>query len=655
MFALLGSIILATVVACLMGYAEQKFADKQLIEKTNSIDAEGPFKIRMMNLVKDGWTRAGVFGATVGVVNYLTPKLAILGVVLFLVMIALYIYLMYRWYDKGRTISGMLAFAVIAALIWPTMMATVTMLVGGLKVQGFSRALLLFVPTALMIAAIGFFVFDAFRFKSMMLAKEAERTKDDELAKRSNVFGWLSRAAVVVLALVLLTGTLSAAGFNLPSWPNAKAATPPPATASTGSSAKATAEKFYAFYNPPLSKNDDPKDDYNFGHNPRQYHPEWEKSPNAAKLFDEDFRNRMTGAEGKGADVALAAADMAWLDANVGTRYLGTFYESCKEDWALTMNEAKVKFMGNEKLYRETLEAYFKFLDSAVKVEVKEGSDLDDQMYMNPFTVDGIPDIVVFKTNDHNGLFLVYTFEIKGEKVEVAYRIDCGYQPTNVEKIMKITPQPKPTPKPTPKPDPEPTPTPKPDPEPTPTPKPDPEPTPTPKPDPEPTPTPKPDPEPTPTPKPDPEPTPTPEPKKDPTKGTKGDPTKPNDDTGPGPNTNNPENPNKSTEDVGPRSTDGTKEDYDQKTKELEDANKGTKTGGEPNTPTTTPQQVTDQLDLQPSTPVDVDNNADTGTSTSPPIDEPTPVQPPVENVTPDGGSTPITDQPGEPWGGPPD
>lgn len=185
---------------------------------------------------------------------------------------------------------------------------------------------------------------------------------------------------------------------------------------------------WYHFYNTDLQYDEDVTNNYNFGPNP--YNEKW-----VAEDYSKDFRARLEK------DPALGAADLAWLDANVGTRYLGEFYESCKGDWAKTINVAKVTFMKDQILYKKTLVAAFAFLDEGEVALMDSTSDITDQMYMNPFTVDAVPDVIVMKTDQQDGPFLVYTLKIKGNVKTVKYRIPCGYQPTNVEGVMHITPQ----------------------------------------------------------------------------------------------------------------------------------------------------------------------------------------------------------------------
>ena len=348
------------------------------------------------------------------------------------------------------------------------------------------------------------------------------------------------------------------------------------------------------FYNSDLQDNGDKKDDYNFGPNPlisdafsakvmeaikaKNYQgtiniDELFKDVDASGL-DQEFRERLR------VDPALGAADMAWFDSIVGTRYLGEFYSEAKSQWDAAMNNAKDRWRADGDEYSKTLDAFEKYLNSATKVEIRRASGLTDQMYMNPFTVEeGVPDIVVMESADHSGWFLVYTFTIKETAVkEVMYRLDCGFQPTNVAKVMNVTPKknpnktssgggtisggggggsisgggtktttingggviPGPVVTPTPVP---PTPTP---------------------------------PGPTPTPKPT-------DPPKDPTKGT---PVLPNDDTGPGENTNTGKGGQYSSKDQVGNSNDMTRDEYKETIGEMED-NPGREAGD--STPSTPP------------------------------------------------------------------
>ena len=190
---------------------------------------------------------------------------------------------------------------------------------------------------------------------------------------------------------------------------------------------------WYGFYNLSLQDDDDPDNDFNFGWNP------YEESKTVG-VYDADFRERLE------VDPAFAAAVMAWTDYWCKTRFIGRFYDEVQEQWDAAINAAKDGFIEDRELYNRTVATFEAFLDTAdLELRYAKGG-ISDQMYQNPYTVSGVPDVIVMKTDNHDGHFLIYTFTIKGQKVEVGYRIECGYQPTNVEKTMKITPQDKPVP-----------------------------------------------------------------------------------------------------------------------------------------------------------------------------------------------------------------
>lgn len=313
----------------------------------------------------------------------------------------------------------------------------------------------------------------------------------------------------------------------------------------------------FHFFNLDLQYDQDSENDYNFG-----CEPDCDANPQA---MDTAFRNRLNQ------DPALGAADLAWFDCNLGTDYMGLFYAECKNEWPAAINHAKFAWVDDPYDYAQTLEAFYGFLDSAVSIEIREQKGITDQMYMAPWTKSGIPNVLVLETDDHEGQFLVYTFVIKGtKKVEVAYRINCGFQPCNVAEIMKVTPQKKrsggggsksgggsiisgggrkpgitPTPTPTP----------------------------------------------TVTPPPRPTPSPTPKPKKDPKEGTK---VLPNDDQGPGENTNNPADPNHSKKDLPSNSTEQNPEEYKQTIEEMKEANENNNNSDTPSTPPPTPDTSQD-------------------------------------------------------------
>jgi hypothetical protein len=403
-------------------------------------------------------------------------------------------------------------------------------------------------------------------------------------------------------------------------------ATEATAAEGTGTAKKESDTAWYRFYNAECLTDEDTTNDFDFG--PR---PDIENmsTQELYELWREVLWN----------DPAIGAGNLAWFDRLFGTRYLGEFYETCQGDWAKTINLAKERFMADETLYHDTLKAFFEYLESAViSVQTEKRTGLKDQMYVNPFTVSGVPDIVVFETAQNSGTFLRMNLKIKGSTVggnpaagnggnnnrTLAFmvRADCLFQPTDVAELLNITPQENPTKK-------TPTTT-------TPT-----APTPT-------TPTPTTPSKTTPvtpvkpvqpvtpvkpvqpvTPVKPVEPV-TPSYNKDKSKGTQGDLVKPNDNPGPGPNTNNGVGATKSTKDTPTNTNNGQSySDYKDDQKEL--ATNPGKPALADNTPTYNPSKGNNGGSSSSSSKPAVDNNGSSGNSAtnSAPINNPTPTTKP--------------------------
>ena len=566
---LLMSIILAVVIAALVVTA------KRLVVGVEEFSELG---------LSDKYAIAVVVGLIVGAINYFSGNYlegtVFLAPIFMVVLIGLVVWLTNWWIADGGRWVEMVPFIILVILFCLVMKAPAyafTSIIGIPLVA----SLVNLVPLFTAIIAVFLMVYDYLKFLYL------EMDDTDSQRKTHKGLGWL---AVAIMAL-LLTTTL-ATGLDWSSdgvFASRGNVVAEASDEGVEASSDVASDVEWTFYNTLLQNDQDESNDFNFGPNPGNL---------TATEYDTDFRERLRN------DPALGAAAMAWADANLGTRYLGEFYESCKGDWAKTINASKEIFRKNPELYTETLNAFFKMLDSA-EVKVTDGNNLDDQMYMNPYTVDGIPDVIVMETPDHTGTFLTYVFTIKGTgKVEVSYRTECGYQPTNVEEIMKITPQDKPS-----NPD-------KPD-------KPS-------KPD-------KPD-KPSKPDKPD-KPS-NPKYKKDPSKAPKKN-TEPNDDKGPGENTNNPSDPQHSTKDTKDSSSSMTYDEYKKDVESKKETNKTQKTGSDSNKPSTpAPKQDTK-----------VDNNGDKGTGNGG-INTPTPTKDKAKEA--DTGKE-INNSPGEAWGGPSD
>jgi len=567
------SIVLSVVIFCIVTAIEGLFTDGKgpVIGK----DKNG----KRVSASYNGIIKGLVIGLVVGLVNYFAPKVSgaiWLAPIFLIAMLAVSGYLIWWWKKEGNDWRELIAFVVLTVLIYFTIMSAAAMTTG-IEMHPFLVSLILLLPKLVLISSIGFFLADMCFFNR----DRANRREETDKAKSLNILGWIVAIATVVILFFLCYSNLA--------WETLKF------DFNRGEEeAEETNLTWYGFYNPSMLRDDIEGNDYDFGYNLVDFfEAEDEEEEPIAADFDQDLRERMA------VDPKLGAAVMAWMDANVGTRYLGTFYEECKGEWASTMNTAAERWMENEEEYLATLDAFFGFLDNAEDVTLKTGKGITDQMYMNPFTVSGVPDIIVMETDQEEGLFLVYELRIKGNIFEVMYRTDCGYQPTNVEKVMNITPQPNPN-KPAPQPS-----------------------------------------------KPNPTPTPTqPSNPKDPSKGTQGPLVGPNDDPGPGPDTNNGEGAWFSSE----QEEDGSiflpsYQEYEEIMDELEDINETQREGGDDNTPTYTPPE--DKY----GTDVNVDSNAENGTGYGG-IDVSTPVTPPAQTT---GGKSVTNDGPGEAWGGPPD
>lgn len=453
------------------------------------------------------------------------PSWAVVAGIILVSVIATFWWLCYAWKKEGsRPIELVCAIVFIITLTFigkqAGSAATTAM------TSAFWKSVIMWLPTAASIVTVGYVV-------SNFLFFQEERKKKK---------GWkVAGIIAMIIAAVLLLLSLFSIKFGQPDFSKLaeddgeEIVNPDDGDGedliTTGDEEPLPeTELHYAFWNPSLQYDEDPENDFNFGYNPYLYETVETKD---AKWFDNDFRTRVIAV-----DPATFAADAAYLDYICGTRYMGEFYDSAKQDWSLAINNAKEAWMADEMLNYASLDAFNAFLDSAISVDVVEGES-EDQMFQNPYTVNGVPDVIVMQSKQ-KGHFLVYTFKIKGVIKKVAYRIECGYQPANVAKGMKINPVPPPTKKVDPTPDPGKGGT--------------------------------------------PEPTPTPNPK-DKTKGTK---VTPQDDKGPGPDTNNGKGAQESKAEEHPNSTDVKDyKEYKDQMKELEDINKSQKTDKDPSTPST--------------------------------------------------------------------
>ena len=187
------------------------------------------------------------------------------------------------------------------------------------------------------------------------------------------------------------------------------------------------------FYNNQLQNDSNNGNNYNFGYD--RYAAAESSGENITEWLNADFKESIRK------DPALAAATMAYADAIMGTRFMGEFYDSAKEDWSKTMNNAKDQFIKDPELWQSKVDSFIEAIEETATVKVGKVNNFSDQMYMNPYTGSDVPDIIAMITDNHNGHYLSYTFTIKGDdSFVVNYRCECGYQPTDVVEVMDITP-----------------------------------------------------------------------------------------------------------------------------------------------------------------------------------------------------------------------
>lgn len=235
--------------------------------------------------------------------------------------------------------------------------------------------------------------------------------------------GVIAAIAAIVLALVITTG---ANGLIRPFEASADGGQAPV----MGTPVVSQPSSGWHFYNLEMLGTEEP---FNFG--PSPVHEGW-----TATDYINDLQSRMS------VDPALGAAVLAWVDANVGTRYLGEFYETAQHNWAAAMNAAKGRWTSDPNEYFRTLDAFWAFVNASATASIDDTArQAVDQMYQNPFVSGDSPDIIVLETNQGDGPWLVLNFTIKGNQFPVEFRVKCGYQPSNVSRIMGITPQETPT------------------------------------------------------------------------------------------------------------------------------------------------------------------------------------------------------------------
>ncbi|MDO4507900.1 MAG: hypothetical protein Q4B65_00705, partial [Candidatus Saccharibacteria bacterium] len=535
-------------------------------------------------------------------------------------IVGIYAYLAKLWQCDGASFKEWAAFFILGILLYFPAMSAAHMAVS--LISGpFISSIILLIPKLAFWIYVFFTVINACDFRRDEAEKERKMLKragttgatattpeggdpdddsdEEELTEEDlenrrdawNIAGWAAKILAVIVVIALIW-----TGLNWSSLSNPK-------------QTSQTKAEYPFFHNAELLSDSDPDNDYNFGYEFKDGEKEI-----SAKAYAADHRARMK------IDPVLGVATIGYHDMITKTRFLGEFYDQYPNDKTAALNHAVDFYVGDQEAYNELLDTYFAVLDTA-EVSLETGTGIKDQMYMNPYTEDGVPDIVVYETDQTEGKFLVYTFKIKNNPIKVMYRIECGYQPTNVASLMGVTPKKPATPAKTTTPS-------------------------------------------SGTPSKNPTPstsTPTKNPpavKKDPSKGTQGTVVAPNDNPGPGKDTNNGYGATESSKHPEESSTDMSSiYEYRQTIDEMNQDHDGQKVGGDPNTPTVSSpndsgnRYYDDYYRDDDYRGTNVDNNGDRGTGNGG-IDKPTPVRDSAETSS---GKDIKDEGYGNAWGGPPD
>ena len=594
------------------------------------------------------YKRPVIIATIVGLINYFSSNNQVnLSPIMLVVMLTIFGYLCYWWKEESSEFREIIPFIIMVVILFFVTKATALM--AATLVPDFA-GIIVALPTIAMVASIGFFVFNLFKFKY-------------EYGIGPEKQNYIASMASAVLSLLLVVSVTASAiggqGFinindksfvasndgdignveesnavlnDIDAFGGSEVDTGTvKQTVSTGWGAH--------YYNDDLQDDGKAENDFNFGPNP------WVDG----KDFDYYHQNF---AQRRAKDPVLLASTCIALDCTFGTDLIGEIlYEGYDEKLnVLERADAAAKILNeNETLHNSVNSAVNKFLSSAKRREMKQMIDIGDQLFMNPSTISGIPGIVFYETEFEKGWCLVYTFQMKsGSNTEehVVFHIPCGYQWCNATEKIDVEPETKPvTPEKTPEKTPEEKPKKK--------------------------------------EKPKEKEKPKKEKKKkekkkekkkkedkgdsssykkkkekkteevvhyrepqkpsydkDPSKAPKKN-TEPNDDKGPGPNTNS--GGDKSSKEKKENSNNKSSyKEYKEDIQKKKDTNETQKKSGDSNKPSSTPKKE----------PAKVDNNGDKGTGGNGGADKPTPKK---EKAKEASSGKEINDKPGEAWGGPSD
>ena len=694
---LIGSIAVGVVVAFLIACATQMVNGGGLMKKERSRYATRYRFVGLKHVDAAEWTTAIIIGLIVGGINYFTTRLTygllFMAPIMMIAMIIVMIYLIYWWTMGGSRWTTMIPFILLVLVLWPVLEAT-AWTTAALVTNSFAATMITVIPKLLVVFSIGWFFFDYFRFRYTRLDKVNENESNYravELAEEAQSRDRL----IAILAIVITALIMGYLIFSKVDWSGMGMATysevtvpeeeiviqqeePPTVTPTQSQPEKVglenvtmTAEEAEAVKYLTIEKVTPALlerltiDKYS---HISQVMLKSSLSPHdKTRVEAAGFSDALTyGFQGKTDNekflelqeeilrnpVYAVTIVNALKDKTIGGKPISSFNSWMTEmsdknrngvSYWLEYRDGDILYVTDE--FRQYAATLCTWLERLINHGVQTRQTTENWCLNNSALNDERAGIKASYQYAKEALVLYYVGKNQSGDANAEGLLAVGFNihdkrpefyggtPENPT-VYRPPLNPAPTPlNPTPaKPNPTPAPGPNPTPNPTPTPAPNPTPTPAP-------------PQPTPTPQPDPY-------NKDKTQGTQGDVVAPNDDPGPGPNTNNGVGATESPKDQPTNSNHlDSYEEYKEEVKVLETVNAEQKTSQDNNTPTIPKEEAAKQLTGSSSAPVNVDNNADTGTGNGS-IDEPTEVSEPA--VAADTGE-PINDSPGEAWGGPPD
>ena len=399
---------------------------------------------------KRAWIGAATCAGAVGLSMIFRPLLApgwlgVLFSLLFMAIdVAVFIYLCYVfhcYHEENGEWKQIIPLAVVFIAMSFATVATMATMADVMNAHNYFRTLFGLVPWLLLVGSIGYVIIDSLYGR----AEEAEDAGNDDEAETWTTRGrWGIGIVSFILTMILIFGAIVGPWTSLTDlFKSSKKPTDsnPQAQASVTDTTATNAETSWFTYqevtqkypwltwnNFVLQSDGDPDNNANFG--PDRHHKGWTATDyfQDMKSFDES-------------DVMILVAHVAAVDAARDTRMVGDYYDGNNHDWARTMNALVVKCLNDKVDFMHFSEVYLNMLRNEVRsVRVVHMDDINDQMYITPYTYSGVPEIVASETHQ-SGDVLIVTFKRKGGEendVSVGFRIDCCYQPVGVIDTMKL-------------------------------------------------------------------------------------------------------------------------------------------------------------------------------------------------------------------------